>query len=46
MLEEAYKKEIVLAGKSAGAICFGRYYFKSEGFPTFLQEDVIGWKVI
>jgi hypothetical protein len=35
ILEEAYKKEIVLAGKSAGAFCFGRYYFQSDDPKDF-----------
>lgn len=30
VLKEAYKREIVLAGKSAGALCWGRYYFEND----------------
>jgi dipeptidase E len=34
-LKEAYEKGIVLAGKSAGALCWGRCYFKSENTQDF-----------
>lgn len=30
ILKEAYEKEIVLAGISAGAICWGRHYYKEK----------------
>ena len=35
ILNEAYEKGIVLAGKSAGALCWGRYYFESENTEDF-----------
>lgn len=35
ILREAYEKGIVLAGKSAGALCWGRYYFDSENTEEF-----------
>lgn len=35
ILREAYEKGIVLAGKSAGALCWGRHYFDSENTEEF-----------
>lgn len=35
ILEEAYKKGIVLVGKSAGATCLGRYYFENDDTKDF-----------
>ena len=35
VLEEAYKKEIVLAGKSAGALCWGKFYFENDDTKDF-----------
>jgi dipeptidase E len=35
ILKEAYEKGIVLAGKSAGALCWGRCYFESENTEDF-----------
>lgn len=30
ILKEAYEREIVLAGKSAGALCWGKYFFAED----------------
>lgn len=38
LLKEAYAKGIVLAGKSAGALCFGSCYFESDNTEGF-QND-------
>ncbi len=35
ILKEAYEKEIVLAGKSAGAFCMAKYYFKNDDIRDF-----------
>jgi dipeptidase E len=51
ILEEAYKKEIVLTGKSAGALCWGRCYFisddakdfKSKGFNDYKDIDCLNF---
>lgn len=49
ILKEAYEKGIILAGKSAGALCFGQFYFESEntinfkidGFNDYIQVDCL-----
>jgi dipeptidase E len=33
--EKHYEKEIILADKSAGALCFGKFYFESEDTKDF-----------
>jgi dipeptidase E len=38
ILKEAYDKGIVLAGKSAGALCFGSCYFESDNTEGFQNE--------
>lgn len=35
ILKEAYEKGIILAGKSAGALCWGRHYFECENTEDF-----------
>ncbi|MCB2291523.1 peptidase E [Clostridium sp. CS001] len=49
ILKEANEKGIVLAGKSAGALCFGQCYFESQntedfkidGFNDYIQVDCL-----
>lgn len=49
ILKKAYEKGIVLAGKSAGALCFGQFYFETEniidfridGFNDYIQVDCL-----
>lgn len=51
ILKEAYDREIVLAGISAGAICWGKHYFYTEypegfcheGFTDFIKVDCMGF---
>jgi dipeptidase E len=38
ILKEAYEKGIVLAGKSAGALCWGSCYFESDNTEDFQNE--------
>jgi dipeptidase E len=52
ILREASEKGIVLAGISAGALCFGKHYFetdntedfKAEGFSNFIKVDCLGFQ--
>lgn len=46
ILEEAYKKGIVLAGKSAGAFCFGGYYFENDEPRNFKLDGFSGYKEV
>lgn len=51
ILKEAYEKGIVLAGKSAGGLCWGRYYFESDntedfqidGFNDFIEVECLSF---
>jgi dipeptidase E len=45
-LKEAYKKDIVFAGKSAGAICWGKHYFDNESAEDFLVNGFDDYKEI
>lgn len=40
MIEEAYKRGIVIAGKSAGALCWGKYYFEDDDTNDFKTQDL------
>jgi|GEM_PF-166487 len=50
-LREAYEKDIVLAGKSAGGLCFGEYYyendntedFKIPGFNNYIEVECLSF---
>ena len=51
ILKEAYEKGIVLAGKSAGALCWGRYYFdcvntedfQIDGFNDYIEVQCLNF---
>jgi dipeptidase E len=45
-LEEAYNSDIVFAGKSAGAICWGKYYFECEETEDFLIDGYDDYKEV
>lgn len=38
ILKEAYSKGIVLAGKSAGALCWGKFFFETENNADFTDK--------
>lgn len=38
-LKEAYEKDIVLAGKSAGGLCFGKYYYENDNTEDFKTPE-------
>ncbi len=51
ILKEASQRGIVLAGISAGALCFGKHYFEvdnteefiTEGFSDYIKVDCLGF---
>jgi dipeptidase E len=51
ILKEAYEKEIVFAGKSAGAFCMAKYYFenddvrdfKIDGFNDYIKVECLNF---
>jgi dipeptidase E len=43
ILKEAYDNGIVLAGISAGAICFGKHYFETEGVSDYKKVDCLSF---
>ena len=46
ILKEAYKKGIILAGKSVGAVCWGMYYFEDDDISDFKVHDINGYSEI